>query len=47
MTNVRAAFVHRRMDAAQAEALARDGGELVEGASPLLPPGGARRTWRV
>jgi hypothetical protein len=42
MTNARAAFVHRRMDAAQAEALAHDGRELVEHAAPLLPPGRRR-----
>jgi hypothetical protein len=43
VTNKAAAGIHRRLDAEQAEALARDGGELVEHAGPLLPPGGRRQ----
>jgi hypothetical protein len=31
------------MDDAAAEGMARDGGELVEHAAPLLPPGGRRQ----
>jgi hypothetical protein len=42
VTNRNAAALHRRLDTASAEALARDGGELVEHTAPLLPPGGRR-----
>jgi hypothetical protein len=42
MVNRAAASLHRRLDAAQAEALAHDGNELVEHTAPLLPPGRRR-----
>jgi hypothetical protein len=47
MTNAHAAQLHRRMDMAQAEALARDGGELVEQHGALMRPGDRRRDMRT
>lgn len=38
MTNRNAAQLHRRLDRGQAEAMARDGGELVDHAGALMRP---------
>ena len=45
MTNRNAAALHRRLDDAQAEALARDGGEVAGRQGALIPPRQRRRTW--